>query len=256
MKTEKRVLAQKEKKLLGAGFGVFLLLVWQTLSVIINDSFLLPGPFAVGFSLWTNRVEIFTVHLPSTMKVVLAGGSLSVLLGIVLAILMDASAGVAGAVYPVLTVTQTVPVMCIAPAFVLWLGYTAKMRILVVVLVNFFSVTVDLYDGFQSTGEERTELLETYGAGRLQQFYLLRMPSALPYLFSALHVAVPWSVVGAAVSEWLGAPDGLGTYSRYCLTNLDAAGLLAPLFVLTAVALLLNALIRLVEQRALRWSLD
>ena len=237
-----------KKKILGAGFGCFMLLVWEGLSIRIADPFILPSPMQVIHSLIVNHAEIFTIHFPATMKVVAVGGLCSVILGLALAFVMDLSPKAAGIIYPLLTVTQTIPVICLAPVFVLWLGYTDYMRILVVVLMNFFTVAVDYYDGLQTAGTEQTELLDSFGAGRLGQYLYLRIPSALPNLFSALHVTVPWAVVGAAIAEWLGAPAGLGYYSRYCLTNLDAAGLLAPLFVLSGAALLLNAMVTAAEK--------
>ena len=242
------------KKIYSVGFGIFLLVLWEGLSLIIDDAFIMPSPQAVIHSLIENRLEIFTEHFPATMEVVLLGGVLSILFGMLFAILMDAHKSIERAVYPILTVTQTVPVMCVAPVFVLWLGYSVKMRVLVVILTNFFPVTVNLFDGLKSTREDRTELLETYGASKWQKFIMLRMPTALPYFFSSLRVALPWSVVAAAISEWLGAPKGLGTYSRYCMMNLDAAGLLAPLIVLTVVALILNALLKFVEKKVITWQ--
>lgn len=243
-----------QKKIYSVGFGIFLLVLWEVLSLIIDDAFIMPSPQAVIHSLIENRLEIFTEHFPATMEVVLLGGVLSILFGMLFAILMDAHKSIERAVYPILTVTQTVPVMCVAPVFVLWLGYSVKMRVLVVILTNFFPVTVNLFDGLKSTREDRTELLETYGASKWQKFIMLRMPTALPYFFSSLRVALPWSVVAAAISEWLGAPKGLGTYSRYCMMNLDAAGLLAPLIVLTMVALILNALLKFVEKKVITWQ--
>ena len=230
-----------------------LLVLWQILSILIARPFLLPSPMAVLQSLLEHREEIFLTHLPATFGVVLAGGFLAVLLGAAFAVLMDWSPWLIQALYPLLTVTQTIPVMCLAPVLVLWFGYTFRMRVVVVILVNFFTVTVDLCDGFASTRQERTELLRTFGADRLQQFTLLRMPTALPYLFTALRISVPWSVIGAAVAEWLGAPAGLGMYSRSCMLNLDAAGLLAPLLVLTALALMMNAVLGKIEARLMKW---
>ena len=78
----------------------------------------------------------------------------------------------------------------------------------------------------------------------------------MPYFFSALKVTVPWAVIGAAVSEWLGAPSGLGTFSRARMMDLDAAGLLAPLLVLTVLALLLNGVLGLAEKKCLHWRRD
>ncbi len=242
------------RRCLGIGFGLFLLLLWQIIALGIGKSYILPKPSEVIGHILDNRKELFTVHLPATMQVVAIGGILSVVLGFLLAVVMDWNHRLEKALYPVLTVTQTIPTMCIAPVFVLWFGYTVKMRVIVVILVNFFSVTVNVFDGFKASGIGRTELLKTYGAGRLQQFLLLRLPTALPNLFTALRIAVPWSVVGAAVAEWLGAPEGLGTYSRGCMMNLDAAGLLAPLLILTVIALLLNGILGVIENRVITWK--
>ena len=243
-----------KKKCLGIGFGIFLLVLWELLSVIIGKSFILPGPLLVIRKIWENRADIFLVHLPATMQVVLIGCLIAIALGIVLAVIMDLDVRIEKALYPILTATQTIPVMCIAPIFVLWFGYSMKMRVTVVVLINFFAVAVNVFDGFKSTNEGRTELLMTYGAGKLQRLFLLRFPSALPYFFTALKIAVPWSIVGAAVSEWLGAPSGLGTYSRSCMMSLDAAGLLAPLVVITVIALLVNAVLQFIEKKTVTWN--
>ncbi len=242
------------RKILGIGFGLFLLLLWQLIAAGIGKSWILPAPGDVVQHIVENRTELFTVHLPATMQVVAIGCILSVVLGFLLAAAMDWSPALEKALYPVLTVTQTIPTMCIAPVFVLWFGYTVKMRVIVVILVNFFSVTVNVFDGFQSTAPGRTELLATCGASRLQQFLLLRIPTALPNFFTSLRIAVPWSVVGAAVAEWLGAQDGLGTYSRSCMMNLDAAGLLAPLVILTVIALILNGILGLIEKKVITWK--
>lgn len=242
------------RKGLGIGFGVFLLVLWEVIAAGIDKSYILPRPVAVLKHIAENKEELFAVHLPATMKVVVIGCICAVVLGFFLAVLMDCDSRVEKALYPVLTATQTIPTMCIAPVFVLWFGYTVKMRVIVVILVNFFSVTVNVFDGFKATNNGRTELMKTYGAGRMQQFLLLRLPTALPNFFTSLRIAVPWSVVGAAVAEWLGAQDGLGTYSRSCMMSLDAAGLLAPLLILTVVALMLNAILGFVEKRVITWK--
>jgi putative hydroxymethylpyrimidine transport system permease protein len=249
-------MSRKSRRAWGIGFGIFLLALWEGLALLIGKKYILPGPWDVLCALWEFRVEIFTVHLPATLEVILIGGVLSVLIGALFAVFMDVDPRVERALYPILTVSQTIPTMCLAPIFVLWLGYSVRMRILVVILINFFTVTVNLYDGLQSTRADRTELLATFGASRTQQFWKLRLPSAMPYFFSALKVTVPWAVIGAAVSEWLGAPSGLGTFSRARMMDLDAAGLLAPLLVLTVLALLLNGVLGFAEKKCLHWRRD
>ncbi len=243
-----------KRKCLGIGFGIFLLLLWEILSVIIGKSYILPGPLLVLDKIVENKNEIFMIHLPATMYVVVIGCIISIVLGTVLAVIMDFDKRIEKALYPILTATQTIPVMCIAPIFVLWFGYSVTMRVVVVVLTNFFAVAINVFDGLNSTSIARTELLMTYGAGKIKRLILLRFPSALPSFFTALKITVPWSIVGAAVAEWLGAPSGLGTYSRNCMMSLDAAGLLAPLVVITVIALLINAVIQFIEKKIVTWG--
>ena len=234
-------------------FGAALIALWEIAAVSVDRVYLLPGPADVIRSLLLNRKEIFLVHLPATMEVVAVGGALSILVGALFAVMMDLFGPVRKALYPLLTLSQAIPVMCLAPVFVLWFGYTTAMRVVVVILTNFFPVTINLYDGLRSARPERMELMKTWGATNGQIFRLLRFPSSLPYLFTALRIAVPWSVIAAAVAEWLGAPAGLGFYSRYCMMDMDAPGLLAPLLVLTVIALLLNGILKVLERRIVSW---
>ncbi len=235
-----------KKKLYGLGFGLFLPALWQLLAMKIHAAYILPSPVDVWRELCKSFGAIMTKHFPLTMRVVAAGSVISLALGLALAILMDLDERIERVVYPVLTVSQTIPVLCIAPIFVLWFGYSDTMRILVVALETFFSITVNVFDGFKATKREMSELMTTYGANRAQQFVKLRIPTALK-------VSLPWAVVGAAVAEWLGAPGGLGNYSRKMMMNLNAAGLIAPLLIISAVALLINILIRVIERVAVTW---
>ena len=250
----RKELSPNARRAAGIAFFIALLVFWQVLAMLVGKSYVLPSPAEVLRHLAEHAGEIFTVHLPATMQVVAIGGLLAVGTGLLLAVAMDAARPVERALYPVLTLTQTIPVMCIAPVFVLWFGYSVTMRVVVVILVNFFTVAVNTFDGLKATREGSTELMRTFGASKLQRFFLLRLPTALPNFFTALKITIPWSVIGAAVAEWLGAPAGMGTYSRSCMMDLDAAGLLAPLVVLTAIALLLTGLLRIAEKKAVFWK--
>ena len=242
------------KKIYSIGFGIFLLILWQILSMIIQARYILPSPLLVLEHLKEHLPELMTVHFPITMGVVVVGSLISVLLGIAFAILMTLSPALEKAIYPILTISQTVPTMCLAPIFVLWLGYTMKMRVFLVVLMSFFSITVNVFDGFMSVKQESMELLKTYGANRWQQFYLLQIPTAMPYFFTSLKVTIPWAVVAAAVAEWFGSPGGLGNYSRVQMMSLDAAGLLAPLVIISITALIITGIIKLLQKKLVNWS--
>ncbi len=243
-----------KKKLLGIGFGVFLIALWQVLSMIINASYILPSPIKVVESLVKNFGELMTKHFMMTMQVVLIGCVIALVLGLAFAVLMSVSKAVEKAVYPILTISQTIPTMCLTPIFVLLFGYTTTTRVIVVVLMTFFSITVNVFDGFQAVRRETSELLQTYGANKVQLFFTLKVPTALPYFFTALKVSVPWAVVAAAVAEWFGSPGGLGYYSRQKMMSLDAAGLLSPLIIISAVALIFTGIIKFIERKIVTWG--
>ena len=97
------------------------------------------------------------------------------------------------------------------------------------------------------------ELLFSYGAGKKDIFLKLKLPAALPHFFSAIKMAVPLSVIGAAIGEWLGAQSGLGYFSRRMMTQLDGAGVFAPIILLSAMAMILVGLISLFENILIKW---
>lgn len=105
----------------------------------------------------------------------------------------------------------------------LWFGYGIWSKVLVTVLITFFPITITVYDGLRSAKTEMAELLETYGATKKDIFLKIKVPCALPYFFSAVKMAVPMSIIGAAIGEWLGAKSGLGYFSRRMMTQLDGA---------------------------------
>ena len=149
--------------------------------------------------------------------------------------------------------SQTIPTTALAPLFVLWFGYGIWSKVLVTVLMTFFPVAITVFDGFRSVRTEMEELLVTFGAGRREIFCKLKLPAVLPYFFSAMKMAIPLSVIGAAIGEWLGAQSGLGYFSRRMMTQLDGAGVFAPILLLSAAAMLLVAVTAAVERRVVTW---
>lgn len=230
-----------------------LLILWQIGAMQLDAAYILPTPMQILQKIWELRVPLFTEHLSATLSVTAIGLVISVVFGLALAMLMDASQTVARAVYPLMIASQTIPTTALAPLFVLWFGYSIWSKVLVTVLITFFPITITVYDGLRSVRIEMVELLQTYGAGRMQIFCKLKMPWALPYFFSALKMAVPMSLVGAAIGEWLGAQAGLGYFSRRMITQLDGAGVFAPIVVLSAAAMLFAGVLALIEKKCVRW---
>lgn len=242
------------KKNLPALILVFILLiVWQMGAMGLDAAYILPSPVQILVRLWELREPLLTVHLPATMSVTMIGLAISIVLGLGLAILMDVSAVAQKALYPIIIASQTIPTTAIAPLFVLWFGYGIWSKVLVTILITFFPITITVFDGFKSTKREMEELLISYGASKKEIFTKLKLPTALPSFFSAIKMAIPMSIIGAAIGEWLGAQSGLGYFSRRMMTQLDGAGVFAPIVLLSAVAMIIVAVISLLEKICIQW---
>ena len=229
------------------------LMIWQMAAMGMDAAYILPSPIQVVQKLWDLRGPLFRAHLPATMQVVAIGLIISIVLGMSLAILMDASPVAEKALYPLVIASQTIPTTALAPLFVLWFGYTIWSKVLVTVLITFFPITITVFDGFRSVRTEMKDLMFCMGADDRQMFFKLKIPAILPYFFSALKMAVPLSVIGAAIGEWLGAQSGLGYFSRRMMTQLDGAGVFAPILLLSIAAMLLAAVVTVIERRVITW---
>lgn len=233
--------------------GLVLLIVWQILSMIINIEHILPGPLGVVKRLWELKSTLFTNHLPFTLQAVVVGYLLSIVIGVLLAILMDRSETLESMIYPILVLTQTIPVMCIAPLFVVWFGYTLQARLITIVLGLFFTITINTFDGFKLTKREMTELMDTYGANRWNIFWNIKVPTAMPNFMTAIKITFPWAVIDAAIAEWLGATQGLGYYSKLMVTRMDGAAVFASVLILTLIAVAGMSVIKWIDRRYIVW---
>lgn len=242
------------KKNLSALVLMFVLLIgWQATAMGIDAAYILPTPIQVLQRLWELREPLLMVHLPATMTVTMIGLGISIGLGLFLAVLMDASEHIENALYPIIVATQTIPITAIAPLFIVWFGYGIWSKILVTILITFFPIVITVFDGLKGTKREMEELLVTYGATKKDIFLKLKVPVALPNFFSAIKMAIPISVIGAAIGEWLGAQAGLGYFSKRMMTQLDGAGVFAPVVLLSIVAMVIVGIITIVEKRVIRW---
>lgn len=236
--------------------GIGLLVVWQLLGMWIGKPYILPTPIQVLAKLWDLRAPLFGVHLPATMGVTAIGLAISLVLGVGLAVLMAWNQTWEEALYPVIVTSQTIPTTAIAPLFVLWFGYSIWSKVLVTILITFFPIVINVHSGLKGVKREQIELFLSMGATRSQIFWKLSIPSALPMFLASIKMAIPLSIIGAAIAEWLGAQAGLGYFSKRMITQLDGAGVFAPVVLLSVVALVLVKLVGLLEKKSLRWQTE
>jgi len=220
-------------------FAALLLGLWEAAARMgLMPAFILPAPSAIGRALVANSRLLFLTHLPVTLREVAVGFLLSAAGGTLLAVAMRAWRPLDKALYPLLIVSQTLPLITLAPVFILWFGYSLTSKVAVVFLTAFFPVVVGAYDGLADTSREYRELLLAMGASRREVYFKIRVPFALPSLFSGLKLAAVYSVVGATIGEWLGGNAGLGYYSRRMSANLQTADMFAAVLLLSVTGIL------------------
>jgi len=218
--------------------------LWEGACRLFNvPTWLLPPPsrvFAEGYEI----LPILPKHLAATLAAVLGGFALSIVVGIPLAVIIVHSPPLRRIIYPLILMLQSVPKVAIAPILLLWVGYGLKSGIVVAATVAFFPIVISTAAGLQSIDKELLELTRSLDAGSLKVFWKVRMPWAMPHIFSGLKVAITLAVIGAIVAEFIGADTGLG---YLILANSGAMKTSAVFFVLLILSLLGIALFYAVE---------
>lgn len=225
-----------------------LLLLWQgACSLGLVPAFMLPSPVDVAKA-FVSELPLLWEHSLITLQEAFLGLTFGVLLGFLMAVLMDSCEMLRRAFYPILIISQTVPTVAIAPLLVLWFGYEMTPKIILIVISTFFPVAVGLLEGFSGVDKDAVNLLRSMGATKWQIFRYLKFPSALPQLFSGLRIAAAYSVVGAVISEWLGGFGGLGVYMTRVKKAFAFDKMFAVIFLISAISLGLMALVDLAER--------
>lgn len=217
------------------------------------DDLTLASPTEVADSLWSDRSVLFD-SLGTTMTEILVGLALAVALGAASAIGMHLWRPLHEAAYPLLVGSQAVPVVVVAPLFIIAFDYGLWPKVAIVALVCFFPVTVNLMDGLRSVAPEQLKLMRSLGASRLQTLWKVELPSALPNLFSGLKIAATVSVIGAVFGEAAGAESGLGYLVLLDNHQLETPRAYAGVVLLAALAVGLFLATALAERFAVPWN--
>ena len=188
-----------------------------------------------------------------TLKETAAGLTVSIVLGVALALLIDLFVPVRRALYPLLVGSQTIPLVVIAPLLVLWFGFDLTPKVFAVTLYTFFPITVAFASGLAATDRDALLLMRTLGATRLQTLRLLKVLHAMPYLFTGLRIAVTYAMVGAVFAEWSGAREGLGIYVLLMKNSFRTDLVFAAVFLIAILSLLMFALVVLIQRLVVRW---
>ena len=212
----------------------------------------LPAPTAIAAAItsdWSGWLSAAVV----TGEEALLGFLIALVVALVLAVAATSTPAAERAVLPVVTVVQLIPVVALAPALVIGLGFGPAPRVLVAALITFAPLTVNAVVGLQSVEPDTLEVLRSVHASRWEILVRLRLPMALPYLVAAARVCVGLALIGAMVAEWQGSSEGLGYTFTRAQRSLSTERMWAAVFVLALMGVVALAAIGLLERRLLRW---
>jgi ABC-type nitrate/sulfonate/bicarbonate transport system permease component len=240
--------------LLAATLLVLFVLAWQGVASLDSvDDLTLASPVETWDALREDRSLLADNFVVTLVEVVL-GLAISAALGVVFAVAMHLWHPLRDAAYPLLVASQAIPVVVLAPIFVLAFDYGMGPKLAIVALICFFPITVNLLDGLRSVEPDLLKLMRSMGASRLRTLTGVELPSALPFLFSGLKVAATVSVIGAVFGEWAGAEEGLGRLVLLGNNQLQTPRVYAGIVLLTLMAVALFALVALAERLACPWN--
>jgi ABC-type nitrate/sulfonate/bicarbonate transport system permease component len=234
---------------------ILLVAVWQLYIDISGvSSFVLPSPHEVVRALVDDRGTLLR-NLGRTALEVVCGILAAIAFGFTAAVLIHWSSVARLAFYPLLVATQAIPIVTLAPVLVLWLNFGLRPILVLIALVCFFPIVVTTLAGLETVDPDLIKLLITFDASRWQRFRRVELPSALPGLMTGIKLAAVFSVIGAVFGEQdAGSGSGLGYLLNATLSNFEPAEAFATVCVLSAFAILLFALLSVVERRALPWA--
>ncbi|WP_193336256.1 ABC transporter permease [Devosia beringensis] len=213
----------------------------------------LPAPSRILTQAFEHR-DALARHSQATLQATLFGFAASLTAAFVFSVLIDFYRPLRRALFPVLIITQTLPLVAIAPLIVLWFGFGLTPKIVLVALVTFFPMLVALVQGYDATEREITTLLASMGASRWRIFVLARLPSALPYFFAGLRISITYAVVAAIFAEYAGAAQGLGIYILNAKNNFRPDLVLAAVLVSSTLTLALFGATVLLQRAAMPWT--
>lgn len=235
-------------------FGALLLLAWDTwVRVRDVEPYLMPPPADVGRALWDEPGR-YAGALSESLVTALAGLVLASTIAFALAVLMSHSRLLERAIYPPALLVKVTPIVAVYPLLVIWFGFGTWPRVVVAALITFFPMLVNAVVGLRAVNPAALDVLRVLDASRAQVFWKLRLPSSLPYVFAALRISVPLSLIGAVVAEFLSGAGGMGQLILIANGDFATDVLFAAVFVLATAGIGITAIVSYVEARVLAWS--
>jgi len=233
---------------------ILLLSIWEVLVRLEHvPQYILPGPVQILKTLAASH-ELLLMHTLITLEEALLGFVLASAIAFVTAFMLNNINWLNRALYPVLILSQTIPIITLAPLFLIWFGWGMLPKIIVVILVCFFPAAISLLNGLNSIDPDLVNLFRSMGASRIAIFNMVKLPAAVPAFFSGLKISASYSIMAAVIGEWLGAQQGLGYYMTLSQKSFRVDQVLAAVVIISLLSLLLVKVIDFIEYSVTPWN--
>jgi NitT/TauT family transport system permease protein len=259
-KSEKITSPKKRKKRDALLRGIYplvavivLFVIWELAVFLLKvPPYLLPPPSRVFAEIWNNAPTL-AKHARATLTIIIGAFMISTCIGVPLALAISFSPFFKRAVYPLIVFSQVIPKIAIAPLFVIWFGFGFMPKILIAVLVSFFPVVLQSIVGFTSLRPEPLRVTQSMGASRLDLFLKVRLPHALPNIFSGLKMAMASSAIGAIVGEFIASQEGLGYLVLVANGEMNTPLAFSGVLLLSLMGIVLYFTVETVERLSTGW---
>ena len=233
---------------------IVIIIFWYIICLLFElPSFILPSPDLVAIALFNNFFEILN-HSSITLLEILLSLFFGIVLGSIFAVLISLTERLKRWIMPLLLASQSIPVFALAPILVLWFGYGISSKVIIGTIIVFFPIASNFSDALNKIPKEYIHAGQTLGFSKLQIFNLIKLPHALPGLFSGIRVGACFAPIGAVVGEWIGGSQGLGSYMIYSNARLQIDNMFAALIILIVITISLYHLIDLILKKLIWWE--
>jgi len=235
---------------------VLLFVAWEfAVRVTGVKEYLLPPPSKV----WTEFLKRFDPVMASawvTTREIIAGYLVAIVVSIPLALWIAYSRFMENTLYPVIVFLQIIPKIAVAPLFIIWFGFGFTPKLLVVFLLSFFPIVVSSIAGFKSVDADIMDFARTTGASQWKMFLRIRLPQALPQIFTGLKVGAALAATAAVVAEFVASDKGLGYLLLQYNGNLDTPMVFATIILLSLIGLAVYYVVELIERFTIPWHVS
>ena len=233
-----------------------LLVTWEVgVRLLGIKEYLLPPPTRIWLE-FTKRSDVVIGGAWVTTQEILGGYLLAVLVSVPFALAVTYSRFMENAIYPVVVFLQIVPKIAIAPLFIIWFGFGYTPKLLIVFLLSFFPIVVSSIAGFKAVDPEIMDFARTTGAGGWKLFAKIRLPQALPDIFTGMKVGAALSATAAIVAEFVASDSGLGYLLLQYNGNLDTPMVFAVIFLLSFIGLAVYYTVEFIERITIPWHVS